>query len=169
MNFRKTVLYATLLCLASSAFAQNNRGTADLTIKAAKITINYGRPSLGGRDSRLGEASDGMVWRLGMNQATEIETTHDLIVAGKVVKAGKYTLWAKKVSGNNWLLAFNPKTGVWGEPALTEGFIAELPLKLEKAAEPVDPLTISLAEGKGKAWIKVQWGKDVLTGSFDVK
>jgi len=169
MSFRKTVLYITVLCIASSAFAQNNRGNADLTINAAKITINYGRPSLHGQESRLDEARDGMVWRLGMNQATQIETTHDLVVAGKVVKAGKYTLWAKKVSGNNWLLAFHPKTGVWGEPPLTEGFIAEMPLKLEKATEAVDPLTISLAEGKGKAWIKVQWGKDVLTGSFDVK
>jgi Protein of unknown function (DUF2911) len=169
MNFRKTVIFAAAFCFAASAFAQNGRGTAEVTMNGAKIAVNYGRPSLHGQQSRLDEASDGMVWRLGMNQATQIETSHDLVVAGKVVKAGKYTLWAKKVSGNKWLLAFHPKTGVWGEPALTEGFIAEMPLKLEKAPESVDSLTISLAEGKGKAWIKIQWGNDVLTGSFDVK
>jgi hypothetical protein len=110
-----------------------------------------------------------MVWRLGMDKSTHLGTSRDLLVAGKEVKAGKYTLWAKKVSGDNWLLCIHPKTGVWGDPPLTEGYIAELPLKLAKAATSVDQLTISLANVQGKAQIKVQWGKDLLAGSFDVK
>ncbi len=169
MSLKRMFLIGAVLCLAVSALAQNNRGAAEVAIKGGKITIDYGRPSLHGEASRLGEATDGMVWRLGMNQATHIETSRDLLVGGKEVKAGKYTLWAKKVSGTNWLLLFHPKTGVWGEPPLTEGFIAQLPLKFEKATDAVDQLTISLADAKGKAWIKIQWGKDVLTGSFDVK
>jgi hypothetical protein len=170
MSFRKAAAIAFAICLLSVAgFAQGDRGKAEAKVKNATITIDYGRPSLHGQASRLGEATDGLVWRLGMNQATQIETTGDLMVAGKPVKAGKYTLWAKHVSGNNWLLCFHPKTGVWGAPPLTEGFIAELPLKMEEGSDSVDPLMISLADAKGKAQIKVQWGKDVLTGTFDVK
>src|SRR5262245_42321247 len=169
MSLKSIVLLGAAMLLAISVFAQGDRGTADVTIKSKKISINYGRPGLHGGASRLNEATDGMVWRLGMIQATAIDTAADLVVAGKPVKAGKYTLWAKKVSGSNWLLCFHPKTGVWGEPALTDGYIAQLPLKLSTAANSVDPLTISIADAKGAAAIKVHWGKDVLTGSFAVK
>jgi len=168
MNFKRTTLIALTVCLIAVAALAQGRGKAEATIKEAKITIDYGKPSLHGQASRLGEAADGQVWRLGMNQATQIETSRDLMVGGKLVAAGKYTLWAKK-SGNSWVLLFHPKTGVWGAPPLTEGFIAETPLKLEKATDSVDPLSISLSDKNGKAWIKVQWGTDVLTGSFDVK
>ncbi len=168
MTFRKTLLFGAALCLVATAFAQGNRGTAEVTIKGKKISIDYGRPSLKGRDV-FSMIPPGMVWRLGMNQATQISTDGDLMVAGTEVKAGKYTLWAKKTGADSWVLAFHPKTGVWGEPSLKEGFIAELPLKTEKATDSTEQLTIALAEAKGKAWIKIQWGKDLLSGSFDVK
>ena len=104
-----------------------------------------------------------------IGEATQITTDADLMVAGKEVKAGKYTLWAKKTGANSWVLAFHPKTGVWGEPPLKEGFIAELPLKMEKASDSAEQLTIALADVKGKANIKVHWGTAVLAGSFDVR
>jgi hypothetical protein len=171
MRIKKIIGLALVTGLiAACAMAQGGgRGKAEATVKGAKISIDYGRPSLGGQASRLGEAKDGQVWRLGMNMATHIETSSDLVVGGKPIKAGKYTLWAKKVSGANWLLLFHPSTGVWGAPELTTGFIAELPLKLEKAANSEDQLLISLADAKGKAAIKIQWGKDVLSGALDVK
>jgi hypothetical protein len=58
---------------------------------------------------------------------------------------------------------------LWGAPPQTTGFIAQTPLKLEKAKDSVDQVTINLADAKGKASFKVQWGTDVLTGAFDVK
>ena len=169
-NLKRAAATIFSICLlASMILAQGDRGKAEATVKNAKISIDYGRPSLHGQPSRLGEATDGMIWRLGMNMSTSIDTSSDLVVGGKPVKAGKYSLWAKHVSGSNWQLLFHPKTGVWGAPALTEGFIAELPLKMEKASSPVDPMAISLSDAKGKAVIKIQWGTDVLTGAFDVK
>ena len=168
MTFRKMLLVGAALCLAATAFAQANRGTAEVTIKGKRISIDYGRPSLKGRDI-FSMVQPGMVWRLGMNQATQITTDADLKVAGTEVKAGKYTLWAKKTGPDSWVLAFHPKTGVWGEPALKEGFIAELPLKMEKTSDSAEQLTISLADAKGKANIKIQWGSAALVGSLDVK
>lgn len=171
MNFKKLVLCAATVCaIFAVAVAQMNatRGKAEATIKGKTITIDYGRPSLKGRDI-FSMVQPGMVWRLGMNMATHIETAGDLVVAGKDVKAGKYTLWLKKTGPDSWILAFHPKTGVWGMPELKEGYIAELPLKTEKVAESAEQLTISLADDKGKAGIKIHWGTAALTGSFDVK
>jgi hypothetical protein len=174
MNFKKLVLYAAMICaLAAIAVAQGNRGTAEATIKGKKITIDYGRPPLGNHS--VSELPVGGVWRIGMNEATRIETAGDLGVGADTVKAGTYTLWIKRTGDNSWVLAFHPKTEgangkhLWGAPPQTAGFIAQTPLKLEKAKDSVDQVTINLADARGKASFKVQWGTDVLTGTFDVK
>ena len=82
MNIKKLVLCAATLCaLVAVAGAQMNapRGKAEATIKGKQLTIDYGQPSLKGRDI-FAMVQPGMVWRLGMNQATQIETTGDLVV-----------------------------------------------------------------------------------------
>src|SRR2546428_345449 len=100
-----------------------SRGTAEVTVKGKKITIDYGRPSIGGHDP-FTWAKVGQVWRLGNNMSTSIVTAGDLAVGGTTVKAGKYSLWAKKTGDDAWTLNFHPKSGVWGQPELTEGYIA---------------------------------------------
>jgi DUF2911 family protein len=174
MNFKKLVLCAAMLvAMAAIAVAQGNRGTAEATIKGKKITIDYGRPPLGGHT--VSELPVGGVWRIGMNQATRIDTAADLSVGGTAVKAGAYTLWIKRTGDASWALAFHPKTEgangkpLWGAPPQTSGFIAETPLKHSKASTSADQVTITLADAKGKAAFTVQWGNDVLAGSFDVK
>jgi hypothetical protein len=168
MRFR-TIVPIIMLCLVVPALAQDaNRGTAEATVKGKKISIDYGRPSLKGRDM-LGKAPVGMVWRLGMNKPTVIETTGDLVVEGKELKAGKYSLWAKKTGDNSWVLAFHPEVPGWGFPVKTEGFAAELPLKGGQAPDAAEQLTISLADTNGKGAVKIQWGTALLTGAFDVK
>jgi len=169
MKFNKTILCLLVVCIAIPACAQmsGERQTSEVTIKGKKLSLNYGSPNLNGRDV-FSLAPVGMVWRLGKNQATEITTTGDLTVAGKTVKAGKYSLWAKKTGENSWVLAFHPKTGIWGEPAMKDGYVAELPLKMEKAGDAVEQLNISLVDMSGKAGIKIHWGTAELVGTFDV-
>lgn len=169
MKLRRILTTPILVLLACPAFGlQANRGTAEATVNGKQVSISYGRPSLKGRDI-LSLMPVGRVWRLGSNQATEITTAGDLSVNGTAVKAGKYTLWLKKTGESSWVLAFHPKTGVWGMPELTEGYIAELPLKMGTASEPAELLTITLkADGKN-AGIDIHWGTAELTGSFGVK
>ena len=169
MRLRRLLPCMTIVCLAASVWAQDaNRGDTEVTIKGKKISINYGRPSLRGRDL-LSLAPVGTVWRLGMNQATQIDTAADLMVGGNEVKAGKYTLWLKKTGENSWTLNFHPKTGVWGQPELREGYVAELPLKLEKAAASAEQVQITLYGSKGNAMVSIQWGTQLLSGSMGVK
>ena len=170
----RTLLLSLLLALSVAApvAAQNNpppaRGKAEATVKGKAISISYGRPVLKGRDL-LAQAKPGMVWRVGMNEATEITTAGDLSVGGKELKAGKYSLWVRKTGEDTWTLAFHPKTGVWGAPALKEGYAAELPLKLTKADTSAEELMIHVADKDGKGEIQIHWGTALLTGWFDVK
>ncbi len=171
MKLRKlwaAVLTLTVVAACAAQPQAANRGTAEATVNGKKVSISYGRPSLKGRDL-LAQAQAGMVWRLGMNQATEITTDGTLVVDGKDLSAGKYTLWVRKTGADTWTLAFHPKTGVWGAPPLREGYAAETPLKLDKAADSAEQLEIALADNKGTAQIKIHWGTALLTGSFGVK
>ena len=187
MKTRTLLPMLLLLTCASCAQAQNSnmsppkagaapmgqkaapdRADAQATIKGKKISINYGRPALKGRDV-LAQAPVGTVWRVGMNAATEITTAADLKIGGKELKAGKYSLWVRRTGENMWTLAFHPKTGVWGAPPLKEGYAAELPLKLEKSADSMEMLTISLADAKGEGEIKIHWGTALMSGKFGVK
>lgn len=174
MTPKKLVLCAAVICaLAVVAVAQGNRGRAEATIKGKMVSIDYGRPPLGSHS--IAELAVGGVWRAGMNEATRIQTAADLTVGGTAVKAGTYTLWIKRTGDASWTLAFHPKTEgangrpLWGAPSQTSGFIAETPLKHEKAKDSVDQVTITLADAKGAASFKLQWGFDVLTGTFGVK
>lgn len=171
MNLKGLSTVLLLLCLTviacAAGGAQGERTTSEATIKGKRVAVSYGRPALKGRDL-LSLAPVGTVWRVGRNEATEIETAADLKVGGKVLKAGKYSLWAKKVGDNQWTLNFHPKTGIWGAPELKEGYVAEMPLTLSKANDSAELVTITVADNKGKGNIKIQWGTAVLSGDFEV-
>jgi hypothetical protein len=195
MKTRKLLPLLLLLCCACSSQAQNSnapatqstpatpasgaatpqaqkaapeRDDATVTVKGKKISINYGRPAMKGRDL-LAQAPVGTVWRVGMNQATELTTEADLTVGGKELKAGKYSLWVRRTGDDAWTLAFHPKTGVWGAPALKEGYVAELPLKLGKASDSAELLDIDLTDENGEGEVKIHWGTTLMSGRFGVK
>jgi len=188
MKTRTLLPLLLLLCCACSSQAQNSatpapgmaaaspqekkaapeRADATVTVKGKKISINYGRPAMKGRDL-LAQAPVGMVWRVGMNQATELSTEADLMVGGKELKAGKYSLWVRRTGEDAWTLAFHPKTGIWGAPAMKEGYAAELPLKLGKASDSAELLDIDLTDENGEGEVKIHWGTTLMSGRFGVK
>jgi hypothetical protein len=75
--------------------------------------ILYSRPQKQGRKV-FGELVEyGKVWRLGANEATEIEFYKDVKIGGKKVAKGRYTLYAI-VSENVWTMILNKDTDTWG-------------------------------------------------------
>ena len=65
VKLRIIVAACVLLLVALPVLSQQSRGKTEATVKGKKITIDYGRPALQGRDM-IGMARPGMVWRLGM-------------------------------------------------------------------------------------------------------
>lgn len=75
--------------------------------------VVYSRPQKSGR-TVFGELVEfGKVWRLGANEATEIEFYKDVKVGGKKVKKGRYTMYAI-VSPDKWTIILNTDTDTWG-------------------------------------------------------
>lgn len=90
-----------------------------LRIQPNKITepliarVVYSRPSKSGRKVFGELVEDGKIWRLGANEATEIEFFRDVKVGGKTVKKGRYTMYALE-SPTKWTVIINKETDVWG-------------------------------------------------------
>ena len=75
--------------------------------------VLYSRPQKQGRKV-FGELVEyGKVWRLGANEATEIEFYKDVKIDGKKIAKGRYTLYAL-VNENTWTLILNKDTDTWG-------------------------------------------------------
>ena len=152
----------------TEAAPSGNRGTAEITLGATQVSINYGRPQLQGRDM-LSQLQDGQIWRLGMNDATTFETDSDLTLGGTVIQTGRYSIWAKKVSSEDWSLIFNSEPDVWGLEHNPASDIAEIPLEVSDLAESVDPFTIELNPiDDGSAEVLIKWATLQLRATFNV-
>ncbi len=146
-----------------------DRDTAEANIGGARVSINYGRPSLQGRDM-LGQLPDGQVWRLGMNNATELETTANIVFGETVIEAGKYSLFAMKVNAEEWHLIVNSATGIWGTEYNSGTDVAHIPLQVSTNADSVETFTINLrSTGEMDGEIQMDWSTLKLAATFRVE
>ena len=96
--------------------------------------VLYSRPQRNGRGV-FGELVEyEKVWRLGANEATEIEFFKDVIFAGKPVAKGRYTLYAIPFL-NSWTVIINTETDTWGS------FKYDIKKDLVRVEVPVQKLT----------------------------
>ncbi len=145
-----------------------NRGTAEIALGATQVTLNYGRPQLQGRDM-LSQLQDGQVWRLGMNDATTLETNSDLTFGDTVIQAGRYSIWAQKVSSDDWRFIFNSDPDVGGLNRDPESDIAETLLERSDLAESVEQFTIEMNPlDNARAEILMSWATLQLRVAFKV-
>ncbi|HEV8491118.1 MAG TPA: DUF2911 domain-containing protein [Candidatus Angelobacter sp.] len=117
-------------------------GTAEVTLKGKKITIDYSRPYLKGRKVGQELAPYGKVWRTGANEATAFTTETDLTIGGVKVPAGKYTLYTLPSEGT-WKLIINKETGQWGTKYDESQDLARIDMKKSPLQQPVEQFTIS--------------------------
>jgi hypothetical protein len=132
--FKRTAFALVLFCslsvaaVAQSKFPPMDKSPMDVSYYPAnypvlkiqdRVTeplaarVVYSRPQKNGRVV-FGELVEyGQVWRLGANEATEIEFFKDVKIGGKKLKKGRYTLYAL-VNQDKWTFIFNNDTDTWG-------------------------------------------------------
>ncbi|HEY6253154.1 MAG TPA: DUF2911 domain-containing protein [Candidatus Angelobacter sp.] len=117
-------------------------GTAEVTLKGKKITIEYSRPSLKGRHVGQELAPYDKVWRTGANEATSLVTELDLNIGGATVPAGSYTLYTLPAEGT-WKLIINKQTGQWGTVYKQDQDLVRVDMQKSQLPQPVEQFTIS--------------------------
>jgi hypothetical protein len=147
----------------------SNRGTASAAFGDKSVSINYGRPQLQGRDV-LAMATDGMVWRMGMNEATEIKTDADLKFGETLIPAGSYSLWMKKVASDKWDLVFNKKTGIWGHEHPAADDFASAPMTMSTLQDTVETFTVEVkSQDATNGNLTAMWGTAALSAAFTLQ
>jgi hypothetical protein len=158
----KRFVFAAALCaLAAPAFPQANpRGEAKASVAGKEVSIEYGRPSLKGRDM-LAQAQVGKAWRLGADAATTLTTGADLAFGDVQVPKGTYILTATKVEADVWHLNVLNKAdrAKVGDVLLTRG----------KTDEEVETFTIELMAEGSEGKVKMLWGQTALMAAFTGK
>ena len=107
---------AAILVLWGTASAQERKSPADSVsgkIGNAGVQIRYSSPSVKGRKIWGDLVPYGQVWRSGANEATTFQTDKDVMVEGKKLPAGKYSLFT--IPGEkDWTVIFNKTADQWG-------------------------------------------------------
>ena len=117
-------------------------GTAEVTLKGKKVTIEYSRPFLKGRHVGQELAPYGKVWRTGANEATSLVTEVGLNIGGANVPAGKYTLYSLPSEGT-WKLIISKQTGQWGTVYKEDQDLVRIDMQKSQLPQPVEEFTIS--------------------------
>jgi hypothetical protein len=121
------------------------------------ITVDYSSPRMRGRKIYGGLVPFNEVWRLGANKATTFDTTADVIVDGKEVPAGNYTLFAIPTP-SRWTLIISKKTGEWGIPYPGESFdFARVPMAISSLPAKLEDFTISFAPSGDVCAMHADW------------
>jgi len=110
------------LLLSITSWAQNDNdkskrpsppATVSGKVGDATVSVNYSSPSIKGRKVWGELVPYGQVWRAGANEATTIEFSNDVMVEGKPLKAGKYSLYTLP-GEDEWTVIFNKVPDQWG-------------------------------------------------------
>jgi len=158
---KRIALAALAVVVAGPAFAQGNpRGEAKAMVSGKAVSIEYGRPSLKGRDM-LGQAQIGQAWRMGADAATSLKTDADLAFGAVSVPKGEYILTATKVAADLWHLNVLSKDD--------RSKVAEVPLSPGKVDASVELFTVALTGEKERGKLELQWGTTALKAAFTGK
>ena len=82
-------------------------------INGATITINYGSPSVKGREIWGKLVPFNQVWRAGANDATTFETDKEVMIEGAKLPAGKYSFFIIP-NDKECTIIFNKEAKQWG-------------------------------------------------------
>lgn len=153
------------------------------------IEITYGRPIKRGRDvfGGTGDAygkvvnPDAPVWRAGANNSTQLKTDVPLVINGKTVAPGTYTMfidlkpqkWTLIVSNWKAQARYDPKNTeeLWGAYGYTpDKDVVRAPMTLGTLPFAVDQLTWSFTNmSDAGGALTMMWDKQVASVPFKVQ
>src|ERR1700682_3350486 len=130
------------------------------------IAVAYSSPRMRGRKIFGDLVPYGEVWRAGADDATSFVTNTDLVVGGKNVPSGKYTLFTFPTQ-SKWTLIVSQQSGEFGIPYPGEKFdFARMEMKLSNLPSPIENFTISFDPAGTSCTMKLDW--ETTRASIDI-
>ena len=124
----------------------------------ALVRVTYSRPAKKGREvfGKLIPYSE--VWRVGANESTEIKFYKDVMIQGKSVKAGTYSLFAIPTA-DEWILILNSDVDYWGAYSYNKANdVLRVTVPVKKSESTIENFSIQLTKGNEKdAILRLGW------------
>jgi hypothetical protein len=160
---QKRIVFPALMTilLTAASFGQNRPSppaSAMCDLGGGKtVKTDYSSPRMRGRKIYGDLVPFGEVWRTGANEATTFVTSADVVVGGKTVPAGSYTIFTVP-GADKWTLIVNKKTGEWGIPYKYESDeLARVDMTVSKLPAPVENFTIAYDKSAHGCTLRVDW------------
>lgn len=119
--------------------------------------VIYSRPQKNSRTIFGDLIEYGKVWRLGANEATEVEFFKDVYIGGKKVAKGRYTLYAL-VNPDHWTMILNKETDTWGSFKYDEKKdVARVNVPVQKLQESINDFTVFFDKTGSGASLVTEW------------
>lgn len=172
----KKFLAALLILFAFTANAQQkptdlDKSPADISYCPAnypilkmngKVTdapiarVIYSRPQKAGRVIFGGIVAYNQVWRLGANEATEIEFFRNVKIGDKTVAKGRYTMYAI-CSETKWTIILNSEKDIWGLSYNSKKDVLRIDEPVQQLDAPVEAFTIYFEDAKNASTLNILW------------
>ncbi len=148
--------------------AKSPRTSAMAMVGDNHVHIDYGSPSVRGRNIWNGLVAYNQVWATGAHKATWIEFSNDVSINGNIVQKGKYGFFT--IPGKaEWILIINKDWDMHlADDYNATNDIIRLKVKPKKRKDLVEALQYQVMEtGNDQGRIEVSW--EYLRVSFDFK
>jgi len=161
-------IWATVAASTEVARAQgypsSQRGSVTQSVAYTDIAIVYGRPVARERPLFVALVPWDAVWHLGADSATRVRLSRDIVVEGKALRAGEYSLWLIPRERAPWTLIFSSAAHTFHRPYPGERFeVLRIDLTPEQVS-PVESLTIDFPRViRDEADLRIHWGTTAVT------
>ncbi len=180
-----TLAFALMMAISSTSFAQlqvpaaSPAASVSQVVGFTKISIDYSSPAVKGRKI-FGEIEKyGVTWRAGANAQTIIEFSTGVSVAGKNLRAGKYSIFITPMESGDWTVHLNSKAasvfaymkdGKIDEEAVAKDDAVSFKVTPNMAADAMERLTYWISAGNNKvATVSFAWDKVRLSFPVDTQ
>jgi len=146
------------------------KSTIMQVVGLTNVEIVYSRPSAKGRDVFNNLVPFGKLWRTGANENTTISFSDDVVIDGKTLPKGKYSLYTTP-RADNWEIMFYTATDNWGNPENWDE--TKVALKATAKSEHIDRAVESFTIGINNldnnfAHLELSWEKTIVALKFEV-
>lgn len=134
-----------------------------------KLKVFYNRPFKKGRVIFGGLVPYGKTWRTGANEPTQFESNKDILIGGKILPKGKYSLWTVP-NEQSWSVVFNSTIPEWGIDVMKNGEAARNPetdvvvvdVTVMTTQKEFEQFTISIDEADDMLELVLAWDKTLV-------
>ncbi len=160
--------YAAAICLvptltAAPSQAQgypfSQRGSVTQNVAFTTIAVAYGRPVARGRALFGALVPWDSVWHPGADSATRITFSRDVLVEGKPLHAGEYSLWLIPRERTPWTVIFSRAAHVFHKPYPGASFeVLRVDVTPEQAAQMESFAIYFPSVLRDEAVMQLHWG-----------